>query len=152
MASVHGQILLEAERACAASFLCSPYCLVGGGHVCLHWQLWGFLKSLAPKLPPIFLLNTQTHNLRGHGASSHVSSGLHAYLSGPRHTLSNRNSRQTSNIILDVLVNTFSSENLNVKLILIIYLSHYIWTVFKLSRLCVCVCVWDLWCDVYFYT
>lgn len=51
------------------------------------------------KLPPIFLLNTQTHNLRGHGASSMLSSGLHAYLEGPRHTLSNRNSRQTSNII-----------------------------------------------------
>ena len=70
MAAVHGQILLETERACAASFLCSPYCLLGGGHVCLYWQLWGFLRSLSPKLPPVFLPSTQTHNLRGHRASS----------------------------------------------------------------------------------
>ena len=154
MAAVHGQILLETERACAASFLCSPYCLLGGGHVCLYWQLWGFLRSLSPKLPPVFLPSTQTHNLRGHRASSRVSSGLRAYLSGPRHTLSNRNSRQTSNITSDFLVNTFSSEILNVKLILIIYLSHYIWTVFKLSKLCVCVCVcvYKIFAVMYIFT
>ena len=151
MAAVHGQILLETERACAASFLYSPYCLLGGGPVCLYWQLWGFLRSLAPKLPPVFLPSTQTHNLRGRRASSHVSSGLRAYLSGPRHTLSNRNSRQTSNITSDFLVNKFSSEILNVKLIVIIYLSHYIWTVFKLSRLCVCVCVYKIFAVMYIF-